>query len=83
MIFICQINIRHNKKNSYNAAICKSQENLVKVTPINLNLLISLLLQKPHFVRPEFYYALSLSLFGARAKNMCVMFQFYDHFATP
>lgn len=29
---VTQINIRHNKKNSYNAAICKSQENLVKVS---------------------------------------------------
>ena len=28
---VTQINIRHGKKNSYNAAICKSQENLVKV----------------------------------------------------
>ena len=28
---ITQINIRHSKKNSYNAAICKSTENLVKV----------------------------------------------------
>ena len=29
---VTQINIRHSKKNSYNAAICKSQENLVKVS---------------------------------------------------
>ena len=31
---ITQINIRQSKKNSYNAAICKSQENLVKVRTI-------------------------------------------------
>ncbi len=28
---VTQINIQHNKKNSYNSAMCKSQENLVKV----------------------------------------------------
>lgn len=32
---ITQINIRHNKKNSYNAAMCKSQENLVKAGVMN------------------------------------------------